>query len=166
MCQSGLFYQELARRYYGEWNEVPFYANKLCDEYGLDTDAFQPMIIWLLRCHRAGILTDENTGIPLSKIGSLEFIETLVKKISFRHGFGDMLAQGTVRAANLVGSGADKLMTDSILKAGHSSLYDGRFFITTGLLYAMEPRQPIQQLHEISRPLRRRRLNAPTFSRR
>jgi len=64
-----------------------------------------------------------------------------------------MLAQGTVRAADLVGSGADKLISDYIVKAGHSSIFDPRFYITTGLLYAMEPIVPIQQLHEMSRLL-------------
>ena len=152
MCGPSWFYQVRAQRYYGEedWREVPFLAAMLNNEYGLDSNAVELMISWLSRCSKAGILTDENTGIPLSKMGSLEFIETLVKKISFRDGFGDILAQGTVKAAELVGSGADKLITDYILKAGHHSVYNARFYVTTGLLYAMEPRQPIQQLHEIS----------------
>lgn len=152
MCGPAWFYQIRAQRYYGEEDcgEVPFLAAMLNNEYGLDSNAVELMIMWLSRCSKAGILTDENTGIPLSKIGSFEFIETLVKKIAFRDGFGDILAQGTVRAAELVGNGADKLITDYILKAGHHSVYNGRFYITTALLYAMEPRQPIQQLHEIS----------------
>jgi aldehyde:ferredoxin oxidoreductase len=65
MCVSGLFYQRLAREYYGEWNEVPFYANKLCDQYGLDTGVLGSEIIWLYKCHRAGLLTDRDTGLPL-----------------------------------------------------------------------------------------------------
>ena len=111
MCGSALFYQDLARRYYGEWNEVPFKANKICDEYGLDISAIQPVLVWLLRCYQLGILTEKNTEIPLSKIGSLEFIETLVKMISFRQGFGDLLAQGTTRAADLVGKESKDLLT-------------------------------------------------------
>ena len=134
--------------------EVGFLAAKLCDEYGLDTMFVQPVLIWMQLCNQAGILTDENTGIPLSKFGSLEFIEVALRKIAFRDGFGDVLAQGISRAADLVGSGAKELITDYICnEAGHLNLYDPRIYITTGLLYATEPRQPIQQLHEASWPV-------------
>lgn len=151
MCQASIFYQERARRYYGEVNEVSYRATRLCDDYGLDTNAIETMIMWLSRCSRAGILNDDNTGIPLSTMGSLEFIETLVRKISLRDGFGDVLAQGLTEAARSIGREAEELITDFTIKAGQSSHYEGRLYITTGLLYAMEPRQPIQQLHEVTR---------------
>jgi len=153
MCQSGVFYTERARRYYGEWNEVSFRANRLCDDYGLDTNAIETIIMWLSRCRRVGILNDDNTGIPLSQMGSLEFIESLVRKIALREDFGDVLAQGLARAAQTAGKEAQELITDFTLKAGQSSHYEARMYITTGLLYAMEPRQPIQQLHEVSTPV-------------
>lgn len=142
MCQSGIFYQYRAQRYYGEWNEVPFYANRLCDEYGLDTRVTEAMLAWLTRCHKAGILTDENTGVPLSKFGSLEFIEALIKRISLREGFGDILARGMIRAAEEVGSEAKALITDYIFHStGQAAEGDPRRDIMMGLLYAMQPRQ-------------------------
>ena len=153
MCQSGVFYQIRAARHYGGWNEVPFHANRLCDDYGVDTQAIECMIMWLLRCMRAGILTDEYTGIPTSKVGSLEFMETLLSKIAFKDGFGEILAQGTQRAAQLVGQGSGELITEYLHKAEQGPFYGPREYITTGLLYALEPRQPIQQLHEICQPV-------------
>ncbi|MFC1873588.1 aldehyde ferredoxin oxidoreductase C-terminal domain-containing protein, partial [Chloroflexota bacterium] len=155
ICEPSLFYQIRAQRYYGEqdWSEVPFHAAMLANDYGIDVNALNMMIMWLSRCNKAGILNDENTGIPLSQMGSLAFIETLVRKISLREGFGDILAEGTERAAELVGGGAGKMITDYMGKAGQNVRYNPRFYITTGLLYAMEPRQPIQQLHELSRVL-------------
>lgn len=150
MCQSSAFYEAWARRYYGEWNDVSFRATKLCDDYGLDTKALTPMLAWLSRCGKAGILTDENTGIPISKLGGLEFIETLLKKLSLREDFGDVLARGTLRAAELVGHGAAEQIADYSLKAGQGVTYGPQMFTTTGLLYMIEPRQPIQELHEIS----------------
>jgi len=150
MCQAGLFYEVRAKRYYGELNEVPFEATKLCDDYGVDTHAIETMIMWLSRCYQAKILTDEITGIPLSKIGSKEFIETLLSKVSHREGFGDVLANGTHKAAETLGSKAQELITDYLTKTGYNSIYGARLYITTGLFYAMEPRLPIQQLHEIS----------------
>ncbi len=151
MCGSATFYILRARRYYGEWNEVPFFANMICNEFGVDTHQIDVMMQWLSKCHQAGILTDENTGIPLSKQGSLEFIETLVRKIALREGIGDVLAQGTIRAADAVGQGARELLTDYITDSGHFALIDGpRMYISTGLLYATEPRQPMGQLNELA----------------
>jgi aldehyde:ferredoxin oxidoreductase len=150
MCQSGVFYQTRAQRYYGEINEVPFEANKLCDDYGIDTHTIETMIMWLSRCYQAGLLSDEQTGIPLSKIGSREFIETLLRKISHRDGFGDLLAEGTYKAAEALGGKAPELITDYMTWTGYNSVYGARLYITTGLLYATESRLPIQELHEIS----------------
>jgi len=150
MCQSGVFYQTRAQRYYGEINEVPFEANKLCDDYGIDTHTIETMIMWLSRCYQAGLLSDEQTGIPLSKIGSREFIETLLRKISHRDGFGDLLAGGTYKAAEALGGKAPELITDYMTWTGYNSVYGARLYITTGLLYATESRLPIQELHEIS----------------
>lgn len=154
MCQSAIFYQYRAQRYYGEWNEVPFDANRLCDEYGVDTRVIETMLAWLIRCYRAGILTDANTALPLSKFGSLEFIETLMKKLSFRDGFGDILARGTVGAADAVGSEAKALITDYIVDAsGQSFEGDPRTDMVTALLFAMEPRAHALQGGERGGPL-------------
>jgi aldehyde:ferredoxin oxidoreductase len=152
VCDSAMFYQPWAEEYYGEWNDVPFYATKLCDNYGLDTVAINLMIGWLHGCYKAGILTEGNTGIPLSKVGSLEFIETLLRKVSLRHGFGEALAQGIDKAADTLGPSAKEQikLAGYFSKPGYNILYGPRLYITTGLLYAMEPRTPIQQLHQVS----------------
>jgi aldehyde:ferredoxin oxidoreductase len=150
MCGSATFYILRARKYYGERNEVPFLANMLCNEYGVDTHQIDVMMQWLSKCHQEGILTERQTGIPLSRQGSLEFIETLVRKIAFREGFGDVLAQGTIRAAEAMGARAKEQLTDYITRSGHFALIEGpRMYISTGLLYAMEPRQPMSQLNEM-----------------
>ncbi len=148
-CGSAWFYQERAMRYYGEWNEVPFFATRLCDWYGLDTESMHTLIMWLNRCNKAGILTEGDTGIPFSRIGSYEFIDTLVKMISYREGFGDVLARGLIRAAEAVGKNSSDLITDYTSKAGYGSEYCPRMYIVSGLPYAMEPRLPIQQVHEV-----------------
>lgn len=151
MCQQSGLYIDPAMQYYKEWTEVPFYAARLCDKYGLDTMVIEPLIKWLYRCEQAGILTDEKTGIPISKYGSLEFIESVIKRISLREGFGDILAQGIIKAADFVGGGAEELIGDLIFpRTGEEWVYDPRMFITTGLFYAIEPKRPIQHLHEIS----------------
>jgi aldehyde:ferredoxin oxidoreductase len=151
ICHSAYVYQPWAERYYGEWNDVPFHATKLCDDYGLDTIPVDRTISWLDACYKAGILTDENTGIPLSKVGSQEYIETLVRKISLRQGFGDVLAQGIDKAADIVGPAAKEQLENVCLLStpGYTHPYAPGLYITTGLLYAMETRMPVNSLHEV-----------------
>jgi len=151
-CHTAVFYETRAYRFYGEWNEVAFEANKLCDDYGVDSHGMETMIAWLVRLARANIITEEQTGLPLSKIGSLEFIETLIKKISFREGFGDVLADGVHKAAEILGEDAQKHITHFITRTGYNPVYGARLYITTGFFWAMEPRLPIQLLHEVSVP--------------
>ncbi|TAK34156.1 MAG: hypothetical protein EPO21_10480 [Chloroflexota bacterium] len=164
-CQASVFYSphvfglgkdmvlaELNKRSSSNVNwEVPFQVTKLCNEYSLDTLALEAMLEWLVRCFHAGILTEENTGLPLSKVGSLEFMDSLARKIAFREGIGDVLAHGTTRAAEIIGQGSADLIKDSLIKSDQTGLYGPRMYISTGLLYMVEPRVPIQQLHEISR---------------
>jgi aldehyde:ferredoxin oxidoreductase len=149
-CQFGDMYQTAAMKYYGSWNEVVVHAADLCHKNALDSFVMEPMIAWLAKCYQEGVLSEEETGLPLSKIGSPEFIETLVRKISLREGFGDILAQGTIKAAELIGKRAKELIGDSIAtRANDLTMYDPRLYITTALLYAIEPRKPMSMLHDV-----------------
>jgi len=155
-CGAAMYYQPWSDRYYGDWNEnpndVPFYATKLCDSYGIDVFAMDRMLSWLHGCHEAGVITEESTGIPLSRIGSLEFIETLLRKIAFREGFGDLLAQGLNGAAAALGPEAERQAERAGYQAepGLYPWYGPKLYITNALLHAMEPRTPMQQVHEVS----------------
>jgi aldehyde:ferredoxin oxidoreductase len=111
------------------------------------------MIMWLGRCYAKGVLNDETTGMQIMKMGSIEFIDKMIKMISLREGFGDVMAKGTIKAAESVGAAATEQITYYVSKAGHMTLYDPRIFLVHSLFYAMEPRMPIQQLHETSLPL-------------
>ena len=153
LCQATEVYQRPAREYYGDGDgrEVQLLATRLCDSYGLDTVTMQAMIEWIIECHKEGLLRDKDTGLPLSKVGSSEFIETLTRKIALREGFGDILAQGMLKAAESVGGRAKELLNNVIAtSANEKKDYDPRLFLTTALLYATEPRRPINQLHEVS----------------
>jgi len=155
MCGSSFFYIIRANRYYGKTSDVPFEANKLCDDYGLDTHVVDPLIMWLIRCYKEGLVTEQETGIPFSRIGSLEFIEILLRKIALREGFGEVLAKGPQEASKTLGGAAEQLITDYVSRNDQIPFYGARMYLTTGLFYAMEPRLPIQQLHEISTLLMR-----------
>ncbi len=151
MCQSASFYKEWANKYYAQPGDVAYHATRLCDDYGLDTKSVAPILSWLDRCHKAGIISEKSTGLPLSQIGSMEFIKTFLDAVAFRRGFGDLLARGLPGASASFGSKSAELVYDEMGKAGERMTYMPKAFITTGILYATDSRQPIQQLHEIIR---------------
>ena len=154
-CQSALMYQIRAAQFYGQGQEgdVPFCVTKLCDNYGIDTMAMHVVMSWLSRCYREGLLTEEETGLPLSKSGSLEYAEALVHSIALREGFGDLLARGVEKAADAVGKGTRDKIGDLLHKAQQVDQYGGRTYIVNGLMYATEVRMPIQHLHKTSIPV-------------
>jgi aldehyde:ferredoxin oxidoreductase len=82
----------------------------------------------------------------MSQLGSVEFIESLVRMIALRQGFGDALAGGLRQAASALGG-----QSASLIK--HPDPYEPRMYLTTALLWALEPREPIQALHEVGYPL-------------
>lgn len=155
-CQAAGVYMEFAMKYNSDGAEISRLATRLCDEYSLDTAVMMPMMEWLNQCYEAGILSDQETGLPLSKIGSVEFIEVLVRKLSFREGFGDVLARGTLKAAEYIGKGSMGLISPStITRANETRDYDPRLILTNALIYATEPRRAIQLLHATALPLKR-----------
>lgn len=153
-CQPMHVYWAPAHEYHSDGDEVALLAIRLCDRYGLDTTVMQPMIIWLGRCYEEGILSEEGTGLPLSRIGSAEFIEALARKIALREDFGGLLAQGTIKAAAEMGKRAQELVSASVVtRANETRDYDPRLILTNALFYATEPRRPAHQLHEVSHAL-------------
>jgi aldehyde:ferredoxin oxidoreductase len=157
-CQSTMVYLKFALKYSSsEGLEVSRMATRLCDKYGLDSMIMQPLIEWLYLCYEQGILSENETGLPLSKIGSAGFFETLVRMISYREGFGDILANGTIRAAEYVGKGSQKLLSKAgvATRTSEKSDYDARLIIPNALIYATEPKKSILLLHAIAQPLRR-----------
>jgi aldehyde:ferredoxin oxidoreductase len=153
LCVAAVFYADPSKKI-GEWNDVHFHASRLCNDYGLDVFSIAAIIGWLQKCYQAGIITEEQVEIPLSKMGSLDFIETLVKKIALRQGFGDVLAQGVIKAADALGSAAKEQLQNWIYyRTGAPYPYEPRKFIVTGLSFITEPRAPMPQLHEIIFPI-------------
>lgn len=86
-------------------------ANQLCNMYGLDTISCGATIAFAMECYEAGLLTNEDTdGLEL-KFGNSSIYETLIPKIANREeGIGAILAEGSARAAEKIGKGAEKFV--------------------------------------------------------
>lgn len=101
--------------------------------------------------NREGLISEKQTGLPLSRAGSVEFIETLTRKVASREGFGDILAQGILKSAESLGERAKELTSKHIVTwANEIKDYDPMVISTAALLYATEPRKPLLQLDLIA----------------
>lgn len=92
-----------------EWEPIMMMAHK-CDLYGMDTISAGAVIAWAMDCYERGLITEEDTGgIPLNW-GDTERVIEMLEMIGNRKGFGKLLGEGTIRAAQEVGKGTDKLV--------------------------------------------------------
>ena len=150
-CAAAFCYTPFDQSFHGQSTEVPFLATSLCDRYGLDTGEFTNLTYWLQNCFQKGILSEEETGLPLSKIGSLEYAEKFVDMVVNRKGFGDLLARGVRRASIEKGPDAEAAGLERVTRSGYvNDAYGARVFMITSLFYATELRNPIIQLHEVN----------------
>lgn len=86
-------------------------ANILCNEYGMDMDTVAESIAWAFECFDKGILTLRDTdGLKLTW-GNHEALITLIERIAKRVGLGDTLAEGSQRAAQILGRGSELVVT-------------------------------------------------------
>lgn len=88
-------------------------VNELCNRYGLDTISCGGTIAWAMECFENGILSEEDTGGLTLKFGNKEALIPLIHKIVFRQGFGNILAEGSAKASNIIKHGADELLVTS-----------------------------------------------------
>jgi aldehyde:ferredoxin oxidoreductase len=150
LCQASDFYRVSYKSYAGRDDGEHLLATRLLDGYGLDSSVMESLIDWLQACYKEGLIDEKETGLPLSRAGSPEFIEELTRKVAYREGFGAVLAGGVIAAASALGPQAQELLPGVVSTRGNEKKdYDPRLLITTALLYATEPRRPIQQLHEV-----------------
>ncbi|HVN24554.1 MAG TPA: aldehyde ferredoxin oxidoreductase family protein [Syntrophorhabdales bacterium] len=113
--------------YAGAWSEGPEYesiwvfsapidstsieatirADGLCDDLGMDTISAGNSIAFAYELYEHGIIDRKDTdGLELV-YGNHQAMIKLIEKIAAREGFGDILAEGSVRAAAKIGRGAE-----------------------------------------------------------
>jgi len=81
-------------------------ADSLCDRLGMDTVSAGNSIGFAYELYQRGIITKKDTdGLELDW-GDPAPMMTLLEKISRREGFGKLLGEGTKRAAEKIGKGA------------------------------------------------------------
>lgn len=79
---------------------------ELTNQYGLDCDSTGRVIGFAMELFERKIINEHDIGFPL-KWGDREAILRMIELIAKREGFGDILAEGELRAAKKIGGGAE-----------------------------------------------------------
>ena len=87
------------------------YANQLCNQYGVDTISCGATLSWAIECFEQGVLTLDDTGGLALRYGDAEAMVTLLEMTLNREGIGDILADGSAKAADRLGKGHAYLLT-------------------------------------------------------
>jgi len=113
-------------------------ANELCNRYGLDTISAGATIAMAMELYEKGVIGKEKADNLELNWGNMDTVFALLKKIAFRDGFGDFLADGSVKAAAHLG--ADALDAVVHVKGLEVPMHDPRGFHGMGLAYMMSNR--------------------------
>lgn len=120
--------------------ETVIKANELCNIYGLDTISTGNLIQWAMECYERGVITKDQAGGLHLEWGNGEAIVEMVKKIAFRQGLGNLLAEGVKRASERIGQGSEKWAIQS--KGLEQSRVETRAAFGYALAFAVNPRGP------------------------
>ncbi len=113
------------------------YANQLCNMYGMDTISCGATIAWAMDCFEEGILTAADTdGLDL-RFGNPGAMVEMVERIARREGIGDLLAEGSARAAKAFGERAEERVV--AVKNQEYPAHMPHVKRSLGLIYAVNP---------------------------
>jgi aldehyde:ferredoxin oxidoreductase len=110
-------------------------ANELCSLNALDTISLGSTIAFAMECFEKGILTLEDTGGMELRFGDAAAMLKLIDLIVHRQGIGDILADGSRKAAQRIGRGAADLAMQ--VKGVEVGMHDPRLKQGLGLLYTI-----------------------------
>ena len=138
---------------YGKDNEpvdTLFDAPALANDYSLETFELENVVRWLFACRNTNALKEKEIDLPLSQIGTREFLVKLLHSIAYREGFGDILAEGQIRAETKISAAARKLFSHQVNGVGQYETTPSRQYVVQSLLIPMEPRAHQPLLHATS----------------
>ena len=121
-------------------------ANEICNKYGMDTISCGATISWAFEAFNEGKLTlDDTDGLDLTW-GNAASMVALTEKIANREGFGDILAEGSERAAMKIGRGTEAYLIT--FKGQEAPAHMPRVKRSLAVIYATNPFGADHQSHE------------------
>lgn len=120
-------------------------ANILCHEWGLDPTSLGASLAFAMECVDVGILDEGSVGLDL-RFGDSEAALEMMRRITFREGFGDVLAEGVRGASKRIDSGSDQYAMH--VKGLEIPPFDPRSQTNLALGYAVSPTGPRHDICE------------------
>ncbi|MDH5782693.1 MAG: hypothetical protein OEZ35_03390 [Candidatus Bathyarchaeota archaeon] len=80
--------------------------SSVCDRLGFENNEAGWLIAWVMECYEKSFLKKEDTGGLDMKWGNIEATKQMLYMIAHRQGFGDVLAEGVMRASQRIGGKA------------------------------------------------------------
>jgi aldehyde:ferredoxin oxidoreductase len=85
------------------WESV-LHGSHLVDKYGFDMAEFSNITAWAFELYERGIINEKDTGgLKLEWANSDKLLPVLLEMVAYRKGFGDLLAEGPIRALQRLG---------------------------------------------------------------
>jgi aldehyde:ferredoxin oxidoreductase len=79
----------------------------LTNELGLDGDTTATVLAWAFECFERGLITRKDTDGLALEWGDGKAMNEMVRRLAYREGLGDFLADGALEAARKLGKGSD-----------------------------------------------------------
>jgi aldehyde:ferredoxin oxidoreductase len=109
----------------------------MCNYLGLDTVSLGATLAWAMEAFEKGAFTlDDTGGVPL-RFHDADGVIQLVEMIAYRRGVGDLLAEGSQRAAKRIGRGSEAYLTT--VKGMEMAMHDPRHMPVMRSSYMMAP---------------------------
>ncbi|MEM2320864.1 MAG: aldehyde ferredoxin oxidoreductase C-terminal domain-containing protein [Candidatus Bathyarchaeia archaeon] len=113
-------------------------ANDQCNRLGLDTISTGATIAFAMECYERGIITKDDTGGIELRWGDPDVIIRMIELIGRREGFGAILSEGSMRATERIGKGAERYAMH--VKGLEIPMHSPYRFKEMGLQYAVSER--------------------------
>ena len=110
-------------------------ANELCNRYTLDTISTGATIAFAMECFEHGLIGLRETGGIDLRFGNTQAMLQMVELIARRQGIGDLLAEGSQRAAQVIGGDAPFFAMQ--IKGQELPMHEPRGKVGMGLGYAV-----------------------------
>lgn len=112
-------------------------SNEICNYLGMDTVSAGATLAWAMECYEKEIITAADTGgIPI-RFHDAEGVVAWLERIANREGFGDLLAEGSLRASKIIGKGSEQLLTT--VKGMEMAMHDPRHMPPMRASYLLAP---------------------------
>lgn len=110
-------------------------ANELCNRYTLDTISTSGTIAFAMECFEHGLIGPKDTGGIDLRFGNVDAMLKTIDLIASRQGIGNLLAEGSKRAAESIGGHAPLFAMQ--VKGQELPMHDPRGKVGVGIGYAI-----------------------------